>query len=286
MTKPEHMLIQWDTCHGTVSKVRVFEVEQHIKIKLPHDFVELVKQCDGGTPIKSTFRYYNISHKTEWEDGIGRFLPLNPERYGLLETYLSPPEFFADGIIAFGETGGGDYICFDYRQGRKTLNPAVVYWDHEASPGKDVSFISGNFEEFIKLLKEPEDLEEDEELDPVVFEEMLKNAHQGDSLVPNKKYAEHEWWKEYLEDDSKKMLTVGEYIQYLQDCVDSPLRGIDSAREYFVNNLKTEQTYSIVKSAVRQVDPNIMRSLIKMTLSSSRFFQNECEELLHLMDKQ
>ncbi len=73
--------------------------------------------------------------------------------------FKSPPEFFPEGLIAFAETGGGDSICFDYRESRDNPNPPIVYWDHEADAGKDVSFISKDLKSFLSMLKEPEDVE-------------------------------------------------------------------------------------------------------------------------------
>lgn len=79
----------------------------------------------------------------------------------LLSTFNSPPEFFPEGLVAFSEDGGGNYICFDYRQGKKNSDPSVVFWNHEAEIGKDVSFVAINFEVFLSMLKSEEEIEEE-----------------------------------------------------------------------------------------------------------------------------
>ena len=64
---------------------------------------------------------------------------------------------FEDGLIPFGENGGGDYICFDYRNDKTTDNPPIVIWNHDMGLKHRVVFIANNFEEFINMLHEPED---------------------------------------------------------------------------------------------------------------------------------
>jgi hypothetical protein len=92
------------------------------------------------------------------EEAIGAYLPLNESEYGhFLKEFSNPPECFPEGLVVFADTGCGDLICFDYRQGTDNPNPSIVYWFHEAEPGKDVSFIANNFEEFLGMLTQPED---------------------------------------------------------------------------------------------------------------------------------
>jgi hypothetical protein len=64
---------------------------------------------------------------------------------------------FEDGLIPFGDNGGGDLICFDYRKNRDTDNPPIVIWNHDMGLEHRVVFIANNFEEFINMLREPSD---------------------------------------------------------------------------------------------------------------------------------
>ena len=64
---------------------------------------------------------------------------------------------FEDGLIPFGENGGGDMICFDYRNDKTTDNPPIVIWNHDMGLKHRVVFIANNFDEFINMLHEPED---------------------------------------------------------------------------------------------------------------------------------
>ncbi len=150
----------WDveSCRGKVASPRIKFIESSTGIKLPDSYVSLIKECDGGTVLKDNFNYYDIYFNKKFTSGVGRLLKLNEsEGVNFLKLYNEPPEFFPKGLIAFSDVGCGDFICFDYREEENTSNPPIVYWNHEAEEGKDVSFIAKNFEEFIDMLYEDED---------------------------------------------------------------------------------------------------------------------------------
>jgi hypothetical protein len=68
---------------------------------------------------------------------------------------------FEDGLIPFGDNGGGDFICFDYRKDRTTNDPPIVIWNHDMGLEHRVVFIANNFEEFVGMLYESEEAKED-----------------------------------------------------------------------------------------------------------------------------
>lgn len=147
-----------DFCDECVSTERINFIEKIIGKIFPHLFLELVKICDGGYPLKDAFAYFDIYHQSMIISGVGAFLYLNDSNSSdFLKIYKNPPEFFPEGLIAFADNGGGDFICFDYRMDKESKNPPIVFWSHGADKGKDVSFIAKNFEEFIGMLYEPED---------------------------------------------------------------------------------------------------------------------------------
>ena len=142
-----------DRCYEVVSDERINYVEETIGVKFPKSYRELVKRCDGGYPVKDEFDYYDEDFEEVLPGSIGGFLNLGESPYGhVLKLFYSPPEFFPEGLIAFTDNGGGDFVCFDYRQGKDNLDPPIVYWSHEADEGKDISFIAPNFDAFIKML--------------------------------------------------------------------------------------------------------------------------------------
>jgi SMI1 / KNR4 family (SUKH-1) len=122
-------------------------VEKIAEISIPYSYGDFIKICDPSVPIK--VRLQNLE---------AIFLSLKQCQYtNLLDVFLSQPEFFPQNLIAFADTGGGDFICFDYRQDQLSNNPPVVLWQHEADEGEVVSFVAHNFEEFLSILKEPTD---------------------------------------------------------------------------------------------------------------------------------
>jgi hypothetical protein len=146
----------WDieSCEGIVCDSRIDFIESILGYKLPQLYIKLIKSCDGGAPKKDEFKYYNNYRGKISMSCIGSFLQLNDnDSLSFFGYFSDPPEFFPQGLVAFADTGGGDLICFDYRQDKDNLDPPIVYWFHEvAGTGKDVSFIAKNFEEFIGML--------------------------------------------------------------------------------------------------------------------------------------
>ncbi len=145
-------------CRKPLTDNEINLVQKKINRILPSFYIDFIKKCNGGRLLNPCFEYYDEDLHDVWITGVGIFLSLSPEQYDdFISVYNSPPEFFPDGLVAFAETGGGDLICFDYREGKDNPDPAIVYWNHEADIGKDVSFIAENFEAFLGMLKKPED---------------------------------------------------------------------------------------------------------------------------------
>lgn len=145
--------------YGGFSEKRLELIEKKIDISFPKVFIDLIQNYDGGVPDKDIFSYFDIRESKFCMNCIGSFLCINSNQYGdLLSTYLDPPEFFPEGLVAFAEDGGGNLICFDYREGKDNQNPPIVYWNHEADIGQDVSFVAKDFETFIGMLKSDDEL--------------------------------------------------------------------------------------------------------------------------------
>ena len=151
-------LREWVDEGHPISEDDLIFIEKRFEVIFPLQYRSLILLHSGGTPQKDTFEYYDESALRMAESGIGYFIPLIGENTQSVKSLKEfPPEFFPEGLIAFGETGGGDFMCFDYRQGKDNLDPPIVYWNHGAEIGKDVSFIAPNFDKFISLLKQPDD---------------------------------------------------------------------------------------------------------------------------------
>lgn len=153
--------IKWYRQGGKPCKKTINGLEDTVGYKLPEEYLALLKECDGGAPMNNAFDYFDTNSGEKESSEIGYFLGLNSHHCNFMETLNSPPEFFPKGLVAFADTAGGDYICFDYREDKTASNPKVVYWVHDAlitedEVGlRDVSDIADNFEEFINILYEP-----------------------------------------------------------------------------------------------------------------------------------
>lgn len=105
--------IEWYRCEKAATSKAVIKTKSKIKFKLPQLYYDLMMVCDAGAPLKTDFDYYDYSHKCKMPQALGCFLGLEDKEYNIVKSFLNPPEFFPKGLIAFAETGGGDYICFD-----------------------------------------------------------------------------------------------------------------------------------------------------------------------------
>lgn len=132
--------------------------EQSEGIKLPFAYKELVKFRDGGELEKDLFFYHDGRLK---RNSIGFFLCWQEDTLGEGETMQrgvnSPPEFFPKGLIPFAPDGGGNYICFDYRNCKE--NPLIVFWHHEIEENEGIFHLADSFEDFLNSLKSEAEIE-------------------------------------------------------------------------------------------------------------------------------
>lgn len=152
-------LVEWKKIYQAADLALIREAELKLDRKFPSLFKDLISECDGCVPKKSTFDYYNHVDKKKSSSSIGCFLSINDDEF--LNYALQPPEFFPEGLVAFSDTGGGDLICFDYRAIHTTDNPPIVFWEHDAHISEnetgyeDVFWVSKNFEDFFNMLYSP-----------------------------------------------------------------------------------------------------------------------------------
>lgn len=161
-----------------------YQLLNKLPFKLPEKFINLLKVANGGT-IDYNFNYFDIALSRINQTCISEIFGLGVEStkmhnrnynpiaaigydskeffevfHDIIGNYFNSPEFFPRNVLAFGTNGAGDMICFDYRKDSKTENPPVVYWRMGPEEEKAVSPVADNFEEFLGMLKEPEDKEE------------------------------------------------------------------------------------------------------------------------------
>ena len=141
----------------------ITDIENDYCIKLPNAYIEFILTHNGATLVNDVFDYDDPNYKDEKNADALAFINVEKIKYRIKNIKSGedsdwPIEYrFEDGLIPFGENGGGDYICFDYRKDKRTDNPPIVIWNHDMGLKHRVVFIANNFEEFINMLHEPED---------------------------------------------------------------------------------------------------------------------------------
>ena len=173
MSVPEE---EWSFCGPPVTKERIHEVQQHLGVCFPEQFLDWVTICDGGLKKHNVFDFVHPSDGNVESDGMGFLYSFREpmDRY-LKHIYRNDPDLWRDmeiqpwwtiedvnlleraehfpaGLLAFADNGSGDHICFDYRLNRTDRNPPVVMWLHEFYPDS-VGQIASDFATFAASLR-------------------------------------------------------------------------------------------------------------------------------------
>ena len=149
--------------YGKGNRDDIKNIENNYCIRLPTNYVNFILAHNGATLVNDIFDYNDPNYKDGKNADALAFISVEKIKYRI-ENIKSgeepdwPIEYrFEDGLIPFGDNGGGDMICFDYRDDKTTDNPPIVIWNHDMGLKYRVVFIAKNFEEFINMLHEPED---------------------------------------------------------------------------------------------------------------------------------
>jgi hypothetical protein len=135
--------------------------EKFWRVKLPKDFVDFLKENNGGRPIDGVFKF------NSYEYAIDRFLCLlNTPRDNSLGIYdidvtltqledrlTDNEDLIGADILPIAVLFAGDFVCLDFREDRE--NPIVVVWNHEESAELEpVTYIvASTFSDFISMVK-------------------------------------------------------------------------------------------------------------------------------------
>ena len=148
---------------GSLSTDIIHMFEKLYNIRLPILYKTLTYYYNGARLENDCFDYADLNLNGEVNTDAIAFDCLDKidhriENIKSGEEVDWPIEYrFEDGLIPFGDNGGGDMICFDYRNDKTTDDPPIVIWNHDMGLKHRVVFIANNFEEFINMLHEPED---------------------------------------------------------------------------------------------------------------------------------
>ncbi|MCY9163929.1 SMI1/KNR4 family protein [Bacillus atrophaeus] len=127
-------------------------VEEKLKIKFPTDYREFIKDHNGCSPIDKKVVLFQDSRES-----INNLLSIgDPTRpIDLLSTINNVKDRLVDNIIPFATDAGGNLFCFDYRI--SSIEPVIVFWDHEIAyedKESSISYVCDSFTELINKLYE------------------------------------------------------------------------------------------------------------------------------------
>ncbi|PEZ09203.1 1,3-beta-glucan synthase regulator [Bacillus sp. AFS018417] len=139
------------TSKKTITDEHIQQVEQYFGVKLPHDFIECVKQNDGGHPQPNTFDI-----EGQDDDVINNLLTFDLEsEYYILQRYENIKDRLVDKVYPFARDPFGNFLCFDYRNNPQS--PTVIFWDHEEEMEEAIYPVCSSFTELLDSLYEFED---------------------------------------------------------------------------------------------------------------------------------
>jgi cell wall assembly regulator SMI1 len=144
--------LAWENCRAELSDKRIGAVEAVLGVRLPEDYTKCIKKHHGGTPKPSRFTFRD-QKLGEMESCLGMLLSLDEnDSENLVDTWRDLASQLPRTIVPFADDGGGDFICFDYRNLHQKTAPVVVYWHHERTQPESLTGLCDSFSDFIKML--------------------------------------------------------------------------------------------------------------------------------------
>lgn len=161
--KGEYMNIQDNTIILPLPTENLIKKREELwNIRLPADYKEFIKKCNGGIPKNATFfvqgRNYFIQRFLGILDNASES-PLGWYDIDVVESQIG--ERLTDNLDLIGiemlpiaEISGGDYLCIDYR--KNAMMPTICLWFHELSGefAPCTETVADNFESFVDSLQE------------------------------------------------------------------------------------------------------------------------------------
>jgi len=144
---------------GEIDMSIIEDFEKYIGFCLPIKYKKLLAKYDGLYPIEDSYDFVNVYGDTY--EGAITFISYGDGKIFDSQGISDPANYGIPKLIAFGDFGNGDIICFDYRDDPKTCNPKVVHVYHDDYIRNEdgissmvVNFVADSFEEFIDMLYE------------------------------------------------------------------------------------------------------------------------------------
>lgn len=135
-------LVQWVNVKGKLTNEQIEDVERKIGFRFPLDFIEFVKEHNGGEPVQYKF---DIGSKTRT---LRDLLDVGFDECEVIDMYeVIRDDFEIEGLVPFATDISDNLYCFDYRQNEN--RPSIVFVDHE---GGDPIYVCETFTDLINRL--------------------------------------------------------------------------------------------------------------------------------------
>ena len=137
----------------------VAETEELLGHKFPSDFMEFIKQHNGGIPDQ---RFFRLGNNVKVIDQFLAFVPdYDNSPYGDLDirvVWSAIEDRLNKYLVPFALVYPGDYLLFDYAAGSP---PKVVLWNHDKSTeGNPVTVpVADSFKDFLSMLIDEKEVE-------------------------------------------------------------------------------------------------------------------------------
>lgn len=144
--------LDWNDA-SPASESMIAELEARLGVSLPEAYRRLVAVANGGTP--KGLLTFECPHPRlgPIRSGFDLVLDVTPGLPDSLEERVAAhggEGVLEAGLVPFGEDGGGDLMCFDYRACKAA--PAVVYVAISARPSERVIPLAQDFDAFLSSL--------------------------------------------------------------------------------------------------------------------------------------
>ena len=166
--------MRWKFVRELENKHSIEVVEKRLGIVFPEEFKSLVLLFNNGTAVPASFDTKHLRGKS-----FGEILNFNLDsEWNILSEYELIKDKLPLQVYPFAGDPGGNYLCFDYRDGYE--NPTIVFWDHEQIfeieddeliiPDTEdefgkyrLEFVAANLEEALQKLYDAEEDDDDED---------------------------------------------------------------------------------------------------------------------------
>lgn len=131
------------------SEARVQASERVLGVPLPADYLAVARSEQGRAPSPATVTLADGSHTV-----FNHLLHFesSPESTSLIGVWQDLEDILPERVIPFAGDPGGNFFCFDYRNG--AAQPPVVFWSHD-DPQAPPQRVAASFSDLLERLADP-----------------------------------------------------------------------------------------------------------------------------------